>query len=140
MHHHKGFPMRVSRNDAHRHFQNKGFQKKPESDVKIFSQGARHYLHPSLSILDRLDCELAYYKKDKIIVLSYEPVEENINNTDYTRKTYQKCLMSGEVDFIVDIVREYLDDKRKEQEEYNNSINSDVQSEPIDITTEEYPV
>ena len=136
----RGFPVRVNRRDADKHFHQKSFQKKPESDIKVFSQGARHYLHPALSILDRLDCELAYYKKDKIIVLSYEPLEENINNTDYTRKSYQKCLMSGEVDFIVDMIREYLDDKRKEREEYNISINSDVQSEPIDITTEDYPV
>jgi hypothetical protein len=129
--------MRVSRNDAHRHFRHKGFQKKPESDVKIFSQGARHYLHPSLSILDRIDCDLTYYKKDKIIVLSYDPGDEAVNDTDYVRKTYRKCAMSGEVDFIVDIVREYIDDVRKEQEVYNNSINSNVQSEPIDITTED---
>lgn len=136
----KGFPIRVNRRDADRHFHNKGFPRKPESEVKIFNQGARHYLHPSLSILDRVDCELAYYKNDKVIVVSYDAVEENIDNTDYTRKVYKKCAMSGEVDFIVNIIREYLDDKRKEQDDYNSSINSDVQSEPIDITTEEYPV
>lgn len=136
----RGFPVRVSRRDVDKHFHNNGFRKKPDSDVKLFAQGARHYLHPSLSVLDRVDCELAYYKNEKIIVVSYDAAEENINNTDYTRKIYRKCAMSGEVDFIVDIIREYIDDKRKEQEEYNNSINSDVQSEPIDITTEEYPV
>ncbi len=132
---HRGFPERVNRKDAHRHFHRNGFNKKPEAEVKIFSQGARHYLHPSLSILDKIDCQLSYYKKDKIIVVDYDVSDEKVEYTDYVRQTYRKCVMSGEVDFIVNIIREYIDDERKQQDEYNVSINSDVETETIDITT-----
>lgn len=135
---HRGFPVRVNRKDADRHF-NSGFVKKPDSDIKIFKRGARHYLHPSLSILDRVDCELVYYKNDKVIVVSYDAAQENIDNTDYTQKVYRKCVMSGDVDYIVDILNDYMND-RKAAQQYNTQINSDAQSEPIDITTEDYPV
>lgn len=136
----KSFPIRVNKKDADRHFHRKSFDKKPDADVKIFNQGARHYLHPSLSLLDRVDCELVYYKSPKVIVVSYDPQQESIDNTDYTRKAYKKCAMSSDVDFIVNTIREYIDDKKKETIDYLSSINSNVQSEPIDITAEENPV
>ena len=132
----RGFPIRVNRKDAERISHSSGFNKKPEAEVKIFKRGARHYLHPSLSILDRVDCELIYYKNEKIMVVSYDSSDESVDNTDYTRKVFNKCIMSGEVDFIVNTIREYIDDKKREQE-YNSSINSDVSSETLDITTEE---
>jgi hypothetical protein len=136
----QSFPTRVNIKDADKHFHRGGFQRKPDSDVKVFRPGARHYLHPSLSILDRVDCELVYYKAHKVIVVSYESANESIDNTDYTRKAYGKCVMSGDVDFVVDVIREYIEDKRKEQEEYNNSINSSVQAEHMNITMEGTPV
>lgn len=134
------FPIRVNRKDADKHFTNRGFQKKPDAEVKIFSRGARHYLHPALAVLDQVECDLAYYKTHKIMVVSYDPVEENIDHTDYTRMIYGKCVMSGDIDFIVKVIREYIEDKRKQQEECDAAINSDVQTETIDITTEVNPV
>jgi hypothetical protein len=134
----RGFPIRVNKKDANKHFHRPNHRPKFDSDVKIFSQGARQYLHPSLSVLDRVDCELVYFKTDKIMVVSYDADTERVANTDYTGKVYRKCVMSGEVKFITDIINEYIEDKRKEREEYNNSINSDVQSEPIDITIGDY--
>ncbi len=130
----------MNRKDADKHFTNRGFQKKPESEIKIFGHGARHYLHPALAVLDQVECDLAYYKTHKIMVVSYAPVEEKIDNTDYTRMVYGKCVMSGDIDFIVKVIREYIEDKRKQQEESDDAINSNVQNETIDITTEVNPV
>jgi hypothetical protein len=46
--------------------------------------------------------------------------------------------MSGDVSFIVNIIKEYKEDLRgKQNRDYNEPINSRIQSEPIDITTEE---
>lgn len=129
------FPIRVKRTDADKHFTNRGFQKKPDAEVKIFSRGARHYLHPSLSILDGIDCELSYYKIGKIIVVDYDSAEEKVQYTDYAKTVYRKSVMSGEVDFIVNIIRDYINDIRKQEEFDNTSINS-VDREPTDITGE----
>ena len=133
---HRNFPVRVNRKDAEKQrFPNRN----SESDVKVFAPGARHYLHPKLSILDRLDCELAYYRQHKIMVVSYAPKQENIDHTDYTRKVYDKGILTTDVNFVVDLIREYLDDLKKEQEGSVDTINSDVHSN-IHYTTEERTV
>lgn len=131
------FPTRVNRRDADRHFTARGNHKKPESEVKIFSRGARHYLHPSLSILDKIDCELIYYRNQKFMVVSYEPTEEFIDNTDYTRKVYNRAIFSADVKFVTDIIYEYINDSKKYEENNSAVINSN-DSEPLDITTEDY--
>ena len=121
----RGFPIRVNRKDAER----RDNHRRNDSDVKVFSKGARHYLHPTLSVLDKIDCELVYYRQHKIMCVSYDPREENISYTDYKRKEYSKCILSTDVKFVLDIIQEYIDDTR------NPLINSDEQ-ETIDITME----
>jgi hypothetical protein len=130
---HRNFPIRVNRKDAERQ---RFPSRNPDSDIKVFAPGARHYLHPKLAILDRLDCELAYYRQHKILVVSYAPKQENIDHTDYTHKVYEKGILTTDVNYVVELIREYLDDLKKEQEGSNDSINSDIRNDSH-YTTEE---
>lgn len=129
------FPMRINRHEAAQQFNYNA--KKPDADIKIFAKGARHYLHPSLIVLDMIDCELIYYRQYKIMVMSFDPIEESIDNTDYTKKTYRRAVMSPDVKFISDSVYEHIQDSKKIIGSMSSAINSD-DSETLDIKTEEY--
>jgi hypothetical protein len=114
-------PIRVKRQDA---------EKQPQKNmsVKIFNRGARHYLHPSLAILDKINCELAYYNDYRVMVVSYDTVVERVDNTDYMRRRWSHEVMSHDVNYIVEWAHEYLDSINKQKHRMNNINSLDSQS------------
>jgi hypothetical protein len=119
----RSFPPRNNKKD-NRHFFSNHSRPKPSSNVNIFSPGARHFLHPNLSILDSIDCELFYYKNEKIVVVDYEPVMEKVDYTDYTKKVYKKSIMSNDISFIVDLIGEYISERKDIEYNQANENNS----------------
>lgn len=82
---------------------------------KIFKSGARHYLHPKLAILDKIDCILEYYPDTKTIIVSYSPEVRKKDYTDYTETVYSKTIISQTIDFVVDVIcRDYINPLREE--------------------------
>jgi hypothetical protein len=85
---------------------------------KIFKWGARHYLHPKLSLLDQIDCVLEYYPHIKTMIVSYAPIIRKKDFTDYEEKIYSKTIISAGVDFIVETINhDYIQPIRHQMQE-----------------------
>lgn len=79
--------------------------KKEELKRKIFSPGTRHYLHPKLEILEKIDCELSYFPFEKFIVVSF--------NKDSVSGEYKNSIISPNVDFVYNIINDFINHSSK---------------------------
>lgn len=73
--------------------------KNPILSPTVLKQGNRGSLHPSLNILDTIECLVVYDKRQKIIIVDY----------DYDLQTdkYRKSIFSTNVENIVSDIIEF---------------------------------
>jgi hypothetical protein len=76
--------------------------KHPDSTVKVLNIGSRGSLHPTLNILDSINCQVTYFKRQKLILVDYDYDEEN--------DKYRKSIFSTNVANIVSDITIYKQD------------------------------
>ncbi|MCS7317007.1 MAG: hypothetical protein NZZ41_01630 [Candidatus Dojkabacteria bacterium] len=72
----------------------------PNFYKKVFYKKYRHLLHPKLEFLDKIDCELEYFPKEKLLVISYDKDEQ-------TQK-YKKIIISHTIDFVLEVINDFI--------------------------------
>lgn len=65
----------------------------PASMVKVLHKGNRGSLHPTLNILDTIECQVTYFKRHKLLLIDYDYDEEN--------DKYRKSIFSQSIENIV---------------------------------------
>lgn len=69
------------------------------SIVTVLKKGNRGSLHPSLNILDSIDCRVTYYKRHKTLFVEYDYDKEN--------DKYRKSIFSPVIENIVSDITQY---------------------------------
>lgn len=74
------------------------YSKPIQSDTFLLEPGARRNLHPKLSILDTIECEVYYSKSLKCLYMYY----------DKRKGKFQKGFFSTDFNNVIKIVEEYI--------------------------------
>jgi len=70
--------------------------------VKVLDKGNRGSLHPTLNVLDTIECRVYYFKRHKLILVDYDYDEEN--------DKYRKSIFSQSVENIVSDITMFKQD------------------------------
>jgi hypothetical protein len=69
---------------------------------KEFRKGERTHLHPSFSILDKIECRFLYELEHRFFLLEYAPKKGT--------RMWTKELMTTSIESVVETAQEFIDD------------------------------
>ena len=77
-------------------------KKSKRKGFKEFRKGERKNLHPSFSILDKIECRFLYELEHRFFLLEYAPKKGT--------RMWTKQFMSKSIESVVELVQEFIDD------------------------------